>query len=61
MDKAAIRRAVEELRGRVLSFQGLLASLVTGGYLEWADATAIAARYRQLFSHARLPIWWPAG
>jgi hypothetical protein len=61
MDKAAIRRAVEELRGRVLSLQGLLAALVTDGYLEWADASLVAARYRQHFSHARVPIWWPVG
>jgi hypothetical protein len=61
MDKAAIRRSVEELRGRVLSIQGLLAALVTDGYLEWTDASAVAKRYRQHFSHARVPIWWPVG
>jgi hypothetical protein len=61
MDKAAIRRAVEELRGRVLSFQGMLGALVADRYLEWADANAVAARYRQLFSHARMPVWWRTG
>jgi hypothetical protein len=38
-----------------------LAALVTDGYLESADARAVATRYRQHSSHARVPIWWPVG
>lgn len=58
-DKAALRRGVEELRGRVLSFHGLLGALVSDGHLDWKEASAMAARYRRQYSHARLPVWWP--
>jgi len=59
-DKAALRRAVEELRGRVLSFHGLIGELVDGGHLSWERARAVASRYRRQFTHARPPLWWPA-
>lgn len=32
-DKAAVRRGIEELRGRVLSFHGLVGELVTRGHV----------------------------
>lgn len=58
-DKMALRRAVEELRGRVLSFHGLLDVLVSTGRLDRKEASGMAARYRRQYSHARLPVWWP--
>jgi hypothetical protein len=59
MDKAALRRAVEELRGRVLSFQGFIGALMTDGLLDLPEANAIVARYRKQYVHARVPVWWP--
>jgi hypothetical protein len=58
-DKAALRRAVEELRGRVLSFHGLVGALVDRGHVAWDEARGLAARYRRTYSHARTPVWWP--
>lgn len=57
-DKAAVRRGVEELRGRVLSFHGFVGELVSRGHVGWAEARAMAVRYRRRYSHARVPIWW---
>jgi len=58
-DKAAIRRAIEELRGRVLSFHGLVGELVDRGHVSWGEARAMASRYRRQYNHARIPVWWP--
>jgi hypothetical protein len=58
-DKAALRRGVEELRGRVLSFHGFVGELVDRRYIDWADARAMAAKYRRQYVHARVPVWWP--
>jgi len=60
-DKAALRRAVEELRGRVLSFHGLVGELVERGHVTWADARTMSTKYRRQFNHARVPIWWVEG
>jgi hypothetical protein len=60
LDKAALRRAVEELRGRVLSFHGVVGELAERGHVTWAEARAIAMKYRRQFNHARVPVWWPA-
>jgi hypothetical protein len=60
-DKAALRRAVEELRGRVLSFHGFVGELVDRGHFSWDEARSVAARYRRKYSHARTPVWWPEG
>jgi hypothetical protein len=57
-DKAALRRAVEELRGRVLSFHGLVGELVERGHVTWAEARTMSTKYRRQFNHARVPIWW---
>lgn len=59
-DKGALRRGIEEIRTRVLSFHGFLDVLVSGGHLDWKEATAMASRYRRQYPHARLPVWWPA-
>ncbi len=58
-DKGALRRGVEEIRSRILSFHGFLEELVSKGHLNWKEATAMATRYRVSYSHARLPVWWP--
>ncbi len=58
-DKGALRRAIEELRGRILSFHGFLAALVAEGHIGWEEATVIAARYRRQYVQSRLPVWWP--
>ncbi len=58
-DKAALRRGVEELRGRVLSFHGFVGELVARGHLNWTEARTLAARYRRQYGHARIPVWWP--
>jgi hypothetical protein len=60
-DKAGIRRGVEELRGRVISFMGFLGVLVDRGVLSWPEAHTVAARYRRQYTHARIPVWWPPG
>lgn len=59
-DKAALRRGVEELRGRVLSFHGFVGELVARGHLNWTEARALAVRYRRQYGHARIPVWWPS-
>ena len=46
-DKAALRRAVEEL--------------VERGYVTWAEARTMSTKYRRQFNHARVPIWWVEG
>ncbi len=58
-DKFGIRRGVEELRGRVLSFMGFLGELVEHGILTWPEAHTVAARYKRQYNHARVPVWWP--
>jgi hypothetical protein len=58
-DKGALRRGVEEIRTRILSFHGFLEALVSRGHLNWTEATAMSTRYRVSYSHARLPVWWP--
>ncbi|MCM2335039.1 MAG: hypothetical protein NDI82_13985 [Anaeromyxobacteraceae bacterium] len=58
-DKGGIRRGVEELRGRVISFMGFLGVLVERGILTWPEAHTVAARYRRQYNHARVPAWWP--
>jgi len=58
-DRAAVRRGIEELRGRVLSFHGLVGELVDRGHVSWPEARAMANRYRRQYNHARIPIWWP--
>lgn len=58
-DKGALRRGVEEIRTRILSFHGFLEVLVSRGHLDWKEATAMATKYRANYSHARLPVWWP--
>jgi len=58
-DKAAVRRGIEELRGRVLSFHGLVGDLVGRGHVSWAEARTMATRYRRQYDHARIPVWWP--
>ncbi len=55
-DKGAIRRGVEELRGRVMGFLG---ELVERGILTWPEAHTAAAKYRRQYNHARVPVWWP--
>jgi hypothetical protein len=60
LDKAALRRAVEELRGRVLSFHGVVGELAERGHVTWAEARTMSTKYRRQFNHARVPIWWPA-
>jgi hypothetical protein len=57
-DKAALRRGIEELRGRVLSFHGLVGELVGRGHVSWMEARAMATRYRRQYNHARVPVWW---
>ncbi len=57
-DKAAVRRGIEELRGRVLSFHGLVGELVDRGHVSWAEARTMATRYRRQYNHARIPVWW---
>lgn len=59
-DKAAVRRSIEELRGRVLSFHGLVGELVTRGHVSWGEARIMASRYRRQYNHARIPVWWPS-
>jgi hypothetical protein len=58
-DKGALRRGVEEIRKRIISFHGFLEVLVSAGHLDWKEATAMATRYRRQYPHARLPVWWP--
>jgi hypothetical protein len=58
-DQKALRRAIEELPGRVLSFHGLLKAFVELERLDWTAASVLATAYRRQYTHSRLPIWWP--
>lgn len=57
LDRKAMYRGVEELRGRVLSFFGFLDVLRRKG-LRGADAYAIGKWYVAGHKPARPPLWW---
>lgn len=57
LDRRAMYRGVEELRGRVISFHGFLEYLVNHG-LGRADADQISRWYLQQNAALRAPVWW---
>ncbi len=57
-DRAAMLRAVEELRGRVLSLHGFLGAFHKDFGLSKVDATAISQAYCSRYTPTRPPLWW---
>lgn len=57
LDRRALHRGVEELRGRVISFHGFLEVLIKHG-LSREDAELISRSYLQKYPHLRAPTWW---
>ncbi len=57
LDRRALHRGVEELRGRVISFHGFLDVLRSRG-LPRQDADQISRWYVQRHVPLRAPLWW---
>ncbi|HVE85051.1 MAG TPA: hypothetical protein VND93_19505 [Myxococcales bacterium] len=57
LDRRALRRGVEELRGRVLSLHGWLEALLQRG-LPRADADAVSSHLCATQKPVRAPLWW---
>lgn len=58
VDRRALYRAVEEVRSKVLSFQGLLGALVGTTAFPRDLANRIVSAYGKRFPHTRQPLWW---
>lgn len=58
-DRKALHRAVEELRGRVLSVHGFLEVLSTAHGLSPSDASAIS-QWVCAAKSVQQPLWWPS-
>lgn len=57
-DRAAVFRAVEGLRGRVISIHGLLGRLRSDHGLPLEHAQQISDHYCKRYTPARSPLWW---
>ncbi len=58
VDRRALHRGVEELRSKILSFQGVLGALADEGVFPRELANRIATAYRKRYPHTRQPLWW---
>lgn len=58
-DRRAVVRAVEEMRGRVLSFHGMLDWLVRQEHLPLDLAQRLSAQYLKANNGTVRPLWWP--
>jgi hypothetical protein len=57
LDRRALHRGVEELRGRVISFHGFL-DVLRGRGLPRNEADQISRWYVQRYVPVRAPLWW---
>lgn len=58
LDRSGMHRAVEELRGRILSIHGFLGHLRSAHGLDAGAATTISQEYCKRNTPAVAPLWW---
>ena len=57
-DRRAVHRAVDELRGRVLSVHGFLGALRQAGKISDRLARSVSRHYCSVFKPTVPPLWW---